>query len=186
MYMWAENTYITAVAAIQNFDEFRAQLGKVLKRRREEKGLNQSDVAGPIGLRQADISRIERAEQGFDSRTIFLIARQLGTSLADIFAEVEHAATLARSPAGSYKAARTGSERLTLTTLREKIFEVADRALETGVPVAIERRGRTLLLTPRTPGAKLARLKRRKLVKGSAGSLARARPGTWREPRNLR
>lgn len=77
-------------------------------------------------------------------------------------------------------------EKLTLTTLRHRLFEVADRVLETGVPVAIERRGKTLLLSPRAPASKLARLRRRKLVKGAAESLPRARPGTWREPRNLK
>ncbi|MGQ0543758.1 MAG: helix-turn-helix domain-containing protein [Betaproteobacteria bacterium] len=132
--------YTGTMNGIQTFDELRARLGKVLKRRREQKGLNQSDLAGPIGLSQADISRIERAEQGFDSKTIFSIAKQLGTSLTDIFAEVEQ----------------------------------------------IERRGRTLVLAHRTPAGKLGRLKRRKLVRGSARSLVRARPATWREPRNLK
>lgn len=125
---------------IQTFDEFRERLGQALKKRREEKGFKQSDVAGPIGLSQADISRIERAEQGFDSKTLFSIAKQLGTSLTEIFAEAEQ----------------------------------------------IERRGRTLVLSPRAPTAKLARLKRRKLVKEAAGSLVSARPSTWREPRNLK
>lgn len=77
-------------------------------------------------------------------------------------------------------------EKLTLTTLRHRLFEVADRVLETGVPVAIERRGKTLLLTPQTAGSKLARLKRRKLVKGASESLARTKVGTWREPANLK
>lgn len=130
--------YIRKMNGIETFDEFRARLGQVLKRRREEKGLNQSDLAAPIGLSQADISRIERAEQGFDSKTIFSIAKQLGTSLTDLFAEVER----------------------------------------------IERRGRALRL--RTPAGKLGRLKRRKLVKGAGRSLVKARPATWREPRNLR
>lgn len=75
--------------------------------------------------------------------------------------------------------------KLTLTTLRHKLFEVADRVLETGVPVAIERRGKTLLLSPRAPTSKLARLKRRKLVKGSSASLVSARTAKWREPGNL-
>lgn len=77
-------------------------------------------------------------------------------------------------------------EKLTLTTLRHRLFEVADRVLETGVPVAIERRGKTLLLTPQTAGSKLGRLKSRKLVNGRAESLVTAKVGTWREPRNLK
>lgn len=77
-------------------------------------------------------------------------------------------------------------EKLTLTTLRHRLFEVADRVLETGVPVAIERRGKTLLLTPQAAGSKLARLKRRKLVKGAPESLVKVKAGTWREPENLK
>jgi hypothetical protein len=77
-------------------------------------------------------------------------------------------------------------EKLTLTTLRQKLFEVADRVLKTGVPVAIERRGRTLLLSPKEATSKLSRLKRRKLIRGAPESLLDVKAGEWREPRNLR
>lgn len=77
-------------------------------------------------------------------------------------------------------------EKLTLTTLRHRLFEVADRVLETGVPVAIERRGKTLLLTPQATASKLARLKPRKLVQGASESLVKVKVGTWRESRNLK
>lgn len=77
-------------------------------------------------------------------------------------------------------------EKLTLTTLRHRLFEVADRVLETGVPVAIERRGRTLLLTPQAAESKLARLKPRKLVRGASESLVKIKAGAWREPGNLK
>jgi prevent-host-death family protein len=77
-------------------------------------------------------------------------------------------------------------EKLSLTTLRNRLFEVADRVLDTGVPVAIERRGKTLLLTPQDTRPKLARLKRRKLVKGPPESLTKVKAGTWRELQNLK
>lgn len=77
-------------------------------------------------------------------------------------------------------------EKLTLTALRQRLFEVADRVLRTGVPVAIRRRGRTLLLMPPAATSKLARLKRRKLVKGASEALVNVRAGTWRETRNLK
>jgi hypothetical protein len=77
-------------------------------------------------------------------------------------------------------------QKLSLTTLRNRLFEVADRVLETGVPVAIERRGKTLLLTTEATGSKLARLKRRKLVKGTSETLVHAKAGTWREPAKLK
>ena len=77
-------------------------------------------------------------------------------------------------------------EKLTLTTLREKLFEVADRVIETGVPVAIERHGKTLLLTPQAPTAKLARLRHRKLISGTPGLLVNVKAGRWREVQNLK
>jgi hypothetical protein len=77
------------------------------------------------------------------------------------------------------------TEKLTLTTLRHRLFEVADRVIATGVPVAIERRGKTLLLTPQVATPKLSRLKRRKLITGSAESLVGVKVGKWHETRNL-
>jgi prevent-host-death family protein len=76
-------------------------------------------------------------------------------------------------------------EKLTLTTLRHKLFEVADRVIETGVPVAIARRGKTLLLVPQAPSSRLSRLKRRKLIKGSAEALVDVKAAKWLEARNL-
>lgn len=76
-------------------------------------------------------------------------------------------------------------EKLTLTALRQRLFEVADKVLRTGVPVAIRRRGKTLLLTPPTATSKLARLKRRKLIKGASEALVNVKAGTWREIGNL-
>ena len=77
-------------------------------------------------------------------------------------------------------------EKLTLTTLRQTLFEVADRILATGVPVAIERRGKTLLLTPQHAQPKLARLKRIKLIAGDPESLVDVKTGIWRERRKLK
>ncbi|MBI2286305.1 MAG: hypothetical protein HYU79_02380 [Nitrosomonadales bacterium] len=76
--------------------------------------------------------------------------------------------------------------KLSITTLRQKLFQVADEVLESGVPVAIERRGKTLLLVAEAAGGgRLAALKRRKLIKGDAADLANTRVGEWREPENL-
>jgi hypothetical protein len=77
-------------------------------------------------------------------------------------------------------------EKITLTTLRQRLFQVADRVLHTGVPVAIERRGKRLLLAPeRVTTSRIANLKRRKLIRGDAESLVNAKVGKWREPENL-
>lgn len=78
-------------------------------------------------------------------------------------------------------------KKLTLTTLRQQIFQIADEVLVTGVPVSIERNGKTLLLSPATPTkqAKHLKLKRRKLINGDAESLVSEKVGEWREPQNL-
>ena len=78
-------------------------------------------------------------------------------------------------------------KKLTLTTLRQQIFQIADEVLATGVPVEIERNGQLLLLAPEaTPGkVKALKLKRRKLIVGGAESLHLEKVGEWREPQNL-
>lgn len=73
-------------------------------------------------------------------------------------------------------------ERLSLTALRRNLFEIADRVLATGVPVVIERKGRTLLLCPDMHRSRLAGLKCRKLIRGEAELLVDKRVSTWREP----
>lgn len=75
--------------------------------------------------------------------------------------------------------------RLSLTALRHNLFEVADRVLETGVPVIVERKGRKLLLCPDVPRSRLAGLKRRKLIRGDPETLVDDRVSAWREPENL-
>jgi PHD/YefM family antitoxin component YafN of YafNO toxin-antitoxin module len=76
--------------------------------------------------------------------------------------------------------------KLTITALRQKLFQVADEVLESGIPVAIQRRGKTLLLVAEAAGKpRLAALKRRKLIKGAAEQLVETKVGEWREPKNL-
>jgi hypothetical protein len=78
-------------------------------------------------------------------------------------------------------------KKLTLTTLRQQIFQIADEVLVTGVPVSIERNGRVLLLSSATPAkpSKHLKLKRRKLINGDLESLVVEKVGEWREPQNL-
>ena len=76
-------------------------------------------------------------------------------------------------------------EKLTLTALRQRLFEVADQVLRTGVSIAIQRRGRTLLLSSVSVPSRLARLKRRKLIRGKPEALVNIKVGVWREPKNL-
>jgi len=78
-------------------------------------------------------------------------------------------------------------KKLTLTTLRQQIFQIADEVLMTGQPVSIERNGKVLLLSPAVElnKSKSLKLKRRKLITGDTESLHTAKAWEWREPENL-
>ena len=72
---------------------------------------------------------------------------------------------------------------LTLTTLRKKLFRVANRVLATGVSVRIRRGARVLTLSAEGDGkgaGRLARLKRRKLIAGDPAALWKVKAGRWR------
>lgn len=77
--------------------------------------------------------------------------------------------------------------KLSINDLRRRLSEVADEVLDSGIPVAITHRGRTLLLLTEEAyrNSRLSALKRRKLVRKNALSLAEARVGKWHEPKNL-
>lgn len=71
---------------------------------------------------------------------------------------------------------------ITLTTLRKRLFRVADRVLATGTPVRIRRGGRVLTLSADAGGkgrGRLARLKRRSLISGDASTLWKVKVGRW-------
>lgn len=78
-------------------------------------------------------------------------------------------------------------KKLTLTTLRQQIFQIADEVLMTGQPVSIERNGKVLLLSPAVElnKSKSLKLKRRKLISGVAESLHTAKVWEWHELENL-
>ena len=74
---------------------------------------------------------------------------------------------------------------LTLTALRQNIFQLADRVLETGEPVMIERNGRHLLLMPERPKLDLSRLPRRNAIIGNPEDLVDLNVCEWSELENL-
>lgn len=75
-------------------------------------------------------------------------------------------------------------QRLTITELRQRLLQVADGVLENGIPAVIEHRGKTLLLVAEiAEKPRLAALKRRKLIKGTAEHLIETKVGKWREPK---
>jgi hypothetical protein len=78
---------------------------------------------------------------------------------------------------------------VTLTSLRQNIFQIADQVLETGEPVVIERNGRHLLLAPERPKLDLRNLPRRHLFNGDPEELVNFKTwdeAEWGEPNNLR
>jgi len=52
-------------------------IGKIVKARRAEIGLNMTDLAKKIGVSQAQISRLEDGQQGFRSDTVGRLAKAL-------------------------------------------------------------------------------------------------------------
>lgn len=79
-------------------------------------------------------------------------------------------------------------ETVTLTALRQNIFQLADQVLETGEPVVIERNGRHLLLVAERPRLDLSKLPRRKLFNGDPEELVNAKTwdeAEWGEPNTL-
>jgi antitoxin (DNA-binding transcriptional repressor) of toxin-antitoxin stability system len=61
--------------------------------------------------------------------------------------------------------------KITATRLRQDIYSILDQVAETGVPVEIERKGRTLRIVADQKPSKLARLKKRDVVIGDFNDL---------------
>lgn len=62
-------------------------------------------------------------------------------------------------------------EQITLTALRQNIFQIADRVLATGEAVVIERDGKRLVLAPEVVPDVLDHLPRRNAIIGDADDL---------------
>jgi len=60
---------------------------------------------------------------------------------------------------------------ITGTKLRENVYRVLDEALETGKPVEIRRKGRTLKIIPDRPGSRLDRLRKRPTLRGEPNEI---------------
>jgi hypothetical protein len=58
--------------------------------------------------------------------------------------------------------------RVTPSKLRSDIYNILDRALETGVPIEVVRKGRILKIVPPPKTSKLSRLKKRGYVVGDS------------------
>ncbi len=56
---------------------------------------------------------------------------------------------------------------MTASQLRQNIYRALDQVLETGVPLEIERKGKTLRIVPAAPRNKLDNLKPRDCLRGN-------------------
>ncbi len=56
---------------------------------------------------------------------------------------------------------------MTASQLRQNIYRALDQVLETGVPLEIERKGKTLRIVPAAPHNKLDNLKPRDCLRGN-------------------
>ena len=77
-------------------------------------------------------------------------------------------------------------ETMSLTSLRENLYQVVDRVLKTGIGVEIERKGKKLLIVPLKSSLKLSRLKKRRTIVGDPEILPEVKVGTWNELKNLK
>lgn len=74
------------------FPELHAALGEVVRIRRKERFLSQSDLSLDADLDRAYISRIERAEQSPTISTLIAVASRLGVPAWQILKEAEERA----------------------------------------------------------------------------------------------
>ena len=60
---------------------------------------------------------------------------------------------------------------VTVSKLRQNIYQLLDQVIETGQPLEIERNGTRLRIVPAEPVSRLARLPKRKCIKGDPEKL---------------
>ena len=71
--------------------DLRRQAGRALKALRTEQGLRQADVASLAGVRQTDVSAIERGEGNPTTRTLFAITTSLQAQVHIVAANTDEA-----------------------------------------------------------------------------------------------
>lgn len=65
-------------------DKFLQEVGLLIKKLREQKGLSQEDLANDCNIPKSQIGRIERAEINTTLRTLYKIANALGVLPAEL------------------------------------------------------------------------------------------------------
>lgn len=70
-------------------EELAKRFGELVRRLRQAKGYSQEDFSFRVGLHQTYVSSVERGERNVTIGTANRIARALGTTLADLFGDLE-------------------------------------------------------------------------------------------------
>jgi len=70
-------------------EELAKKFGRLVRHLRQEKGYSQEDFSFRARLHQTYISSVERGERNVTIQTADRIAKALGTTLADLFGELE-------------------------------------------------------------------------------------------------
>ncbi len=65
------------------------RFGELVRRLRQEKGYSQEEFSFRVGLHQTYVSSVERGERNVTIQTADRIAKALGTTLTDLFGELE-------------------------------------------------------------------------------------------------
>lgn len=76
-------------------------------------------------------------------------------------------------------------EHISLTALRQQLFKIVDKVIQTGIPVEIERRGHRLKIVLDDPPRKLANLRPHKAIVGDPDDLVDVETDEWQDDRNL-
>ena len=69
---------------LEDKEQIQSKLGTVLRKKREELGLQQTQMAQEIGISQAYYSYLERGERNPDFYLVWMICKVLGLSLNEV------------------------------------------------------------------------------------------------------
>ncbi len=65
------------------------RFGELVRRLRQERGYSQEEFSFRVGLHQTYVSSVERGERNVTIQTADRIAKALGTTMAELFGELE-------------------------------------------------------------------------------------------------
>lgn len=83
---------------VTSYHQFLTRLGVCIRNRRKARELTQTELSARVQISQSSVTRLERGEQGFDSETLFQVAKALGCSMTDLIADAENTTSTSLSP----------------------------------------------------------------------------------------